>query len=153
MKKCEKNIIGYTAGVYDMFHVGHLNILKSARQNCDYLIVGVNSDEATYKYKKKYPIIPENERMEIIEAIKYVDEVVLADDVVRVNEEGTISVFEKYHFDMVFIGDDHKDMPRWQEVDMHLRQRGSKVWYLPYTKHISSSKLSVVLDKMVLELE
>jgi glycerol-3-phosphate cytidylyltransferase len=133
-----KEIVGYTAGVFDMFHIGHLNILKRAKHECDYLIVGVNSDEATYGYKDKYPVIPINERMEIVRAIKYVD------DVVRVDDVDKIYAYEKYHFDVIFVGDDHKHEPRWQEVDKYLRQRGSRVHYFSHTSHVSSSKLREV---------
>jgi len=146
MKKGEKKIIGYTQGVYDMFHIGHLNILKKAKENCDYLIVGVNTDKTTFSYKGKYPVIPEIERMEIVKAIKYVDEVAFVDDIVRVDDSGKIQVYEKYHFDILFIGNDHDNDPRWQEVDKYLRQRGSRVFYNPYTKHISSTKLREIVD-------
>ena len=84
-----KKVIGYTAGVYDMFHIGHLNLLKNAKKHCDYLIVGVNSDEATFSYKNKFPVIPWEERAEIVEAIKYVDEIV------KVDNTDKIFAFEK----------------------------------------------------------
>ena len=147
MGSSEKKIIGYTAGVYDMFHIGHLNILENAKQNCDYLIVGVNSDEASYSYKSKYPIIPEDERMEIVSAIKYVDEVV------RVDNTDKKYAHEKYHYDIIFVGDDHKGEPRWQELDEYLARRGAKVFYIPYTKHISSSKLTEIIDRMLISSE
>lgn len=137
-----KQIIGYTAGVYDMFHVGHLNLLKNAKKYCDYLVVGVNSDELTYKYKNKYPVIPLRERMEIVEAIKYVDEVVDADDVVRLDESGRVLAYERFRPDCIIIGDDHINDKRWQAVDEYLRKQGSKVIFLPYTEHISSTKLT-----------
>ena len=142
-----KKIIGYTAGVYDMFHVGHLNILRKAKELCDYLIVGVNSDEATYKYKKKYPIIPQKERMEIVEAIRYVDRVVSVDNTDK------IYAFEKYKYDIIFVGNDHESEAVWHEIDIHLREYGARVLYIPYTEHISSSKLSVVISKLLFSSE
>jgi len=142
-----EKIIGYTAGVYDMFHIGHLNIIKKAKEACDYLIVGVNSDEATYNYKKKYPIIPHKERMEIVEAIKYVDEVV------SVENTDKIYAFEKYDYDIIFVGNDHENEPVWQEIDNHLRKHGAKVFYIPYTEHISSSKLSEVISRLPFSFE
>ena len=148
--KSGKRIIGYTVGVYDMFHIGHLNVIKNAKENCDVLIVGVNSDELTYSYKNKYPIIPETERIEIVRSIKYVDKAELVDEIIRVDDNGKISAFEKHHFDVVFIGDDHRKVARWQEVDEYLRKHGAKVCFLPYTKHISSSKLAEIVDKMLI---
>jgi cytidyltransferase-like protein len=148
MKNSSKKIVGYTQGVYDMFHIGHLNYFENVKQKCDYLIVGINSDQATYNYKNKYPVIPEDERVRIVEAIKYVDEVVLVDDVVRVDDSGKIQAYEKYHFDMLFMGGDHKDDPRWQAVDDYLRQRGLKVSYMTPTKHISSTKLRKVIHEI-----
>ena len=137
----KSNNIGYTAGVYDMFHVGHLNLLKQAKEHCDYLIVGVNSDELTYRYKGKYPVIPLPERMEIVKAIKYVDEVVCAEDVVRVTENGSMNVYEEFHPKFIVIGDDHKSDPRWKDVDEYLRDRDSEVVYIPYTASVSSTQL------------
>ena len=144
MEEGKRKTIGYTAGVYDMFHIGHLNILESAKQHCDYLIVGVNSDAASFGYKNKYPIIPENERMEIVQAVRYVDEVV------RVDNTDKKFAFEKYRYDIIFVGDDHKGEPRWQELDEYLEARGARVFYIPYTKHISSSKLTEVIDRMLI---
>lgn len=138
-------IVGYTAGVYDMFHVGHLNLLMNAKKYCDYLIVGVNSDEETYSYKQKYPIIPEDERLRIVNAIKYVDEAVL------VQNRDKIHAYEKFKPDVIIVGDDHKNEKVWQELDAYLRERGSKVIFLPYTQHLSSTKLRKVSHLRVKE--
>ena len=127
--------IGYTAGVYDMFHIGHLNLLKRAKEHCDYLIVGVNSDMATYGYKQKYPVIPEDERLAIVQAIRYVDEVVLVENADK------IYAYEKFKPHIIFVGDDHKDEPKWQALDKYVRERGSRVEFLSYTEHVSSTKL------------
>ncbi|MCL2110664.1 MAG: adenylyltransferase/cytidyltransferase family protein [Clostridiales bacterium] len=147
MREGRGKIVGYTAGVYDMFHIGHLNVLERAKQHCDHLIVGVNSDEAAYGYKNKYPIIPESERMEIVKAIKYVDEVV------RVENTDKKFAYEIYHYDIIFVGDDHKDEPKWIELDEYLKGCGSRVCYISYTKHVSSSKLSAVIDRMLISNE
>ena len=141
----ENKVVGYTAGVYDMFHIGHLNLLKRAKEKCDYLIVGVNSDNATYSYKDKYPVIPENERCEIVGAISYVDEVVLVDNTDK------IYAYEKFKPDMIIVGDDHKNEPKWKDTDSYLRQRGSEVVFLPYTEHTSSTKLRHLKDSRVAE--
>jgi glycerol-3-phosphate cytidylyltransferase len=136
-----KRKVGYTQGVYDMFHVGHLNILMKAKEESDYLIVGVNSDELTERYKFKRPIVPEAERLEIIRAIKYVDEAVL----VRTHDK--FEAYKKYRYDMIFVGNDHIGEEKWKELERNLHDVGSKVVYLPYTKHTSSTKLRFVLDE------
>lgn len=141
----KKKIIGYTAGVYDMFHIGHLNLLRRAKEYCDYLIVGVNSDEATYGYKHKYPVIPEHERIAIVSAIKYVDEVVMVHNVDKVY------AYEKFKPDVIIVGDDHKHEKKWQDLDKYLRERGAKVVFLPYTKHVSSTILRDYCDMRVIE--
>lgn len=139
----EHKIIGYTAGVYDMFHIGHLNLLMNAKERCDYLIVGVNSDQATYDYKQKYPVIPEEERLRIVEAIRYVDEAVLVQD------RDKVHAYEKFKPDVIIVGDDHKNEKSWQDLDAHLREHGDKVIFLPYTQHLSSTKLRGVKDDRV----
>lgn len=131
----KQKIVGYTAGVYDMFHVGHLNLLRRAKEHCDYLIVGVNSDTATHSYKNKYPIIPLSERMAIVEAIKYVDQVVSVEDTDKKH------AYNKFKPDVIIVGDDHKAELKWLELDNYLREYGSKVVFIPYTKHISSTIL------------
>jgi cytidyltransferase-like protein len=136
-------IVGYTAGCYDMFHVGHLNLLKRAKENSDYLIVGVNSDAAMYSYKKKYPVIPEDERMSIIAALEYVDEVVL------VNNTDKLHAYNLHQYDVIFVGDDHKNEPAWVKLDETLSKNNSKVHYFNYTPHISSSKLRIRLDNKI----
>lgn len=130
-----KKIIGYTAGCFDMFHVGHLNILEQAKKYCDYLVVGVNSDEAMYGYKNKYPIIPGEERKSIVAAIKYVDEVVDVDNTDK------IYAYNKLKFDIIFVGDDHKNDRKWIKLERDLSSFGVQVKYFKYTKHISSSIL------------
>lgn len=130
-----KKIIGFTAGAFDMFHIGHLNLLKNARARCDYLIVGVNSDQLVSSYKNKKVVIPLEERMEIIKAIRYADEVIPLDTL----DKGLI--WKKKRFDVVFIGDDWKGSRRWEDTENLLRQYGVRVDYLPYTTGTTSTLL------------
>ncbi len=142
MKKNMKKI-GYVQGVFDLFHIGHLNLLKNAKSQCDYLIVAVNTDELVEQYKNKTPIIPLKERIEIVKAIRYVDKVVIA------NDRDKIKAFEKYHFDYLMMGDDWKNTPFYHEYEKKLNAIGVKIIYFPYTKHTSSTKLSKVLDEII----
>ena len=128
-------IIGYTTGVFDMFHIGHLNILKRAKEQCDYLIVGVSTDELVQSYKNKLPIIPYAERSAIVEAIKYVDKVVP-----QTNRD-KIAAFNEFKFNKMFVGDDWKGKPLFVEVEEYLNKNGAEVVYFPYTQGTSSSIL------------
>ena len=139
-KKRDK-IVGYTSGVFDMFHIGHLNLLKQAKEQCDYLIVAVSTDELVQQYKNKLPIIPFEQRCLIVEAIKYVDKVVP-----QVNRN-KIEAFEKYRFDIMFVGDDWKGNPLFGEVDSYMRAKGGKVSYLKHTDGISSTMLRQKVGK------
>ena len=129
--------VGYTSGVYDMFHIGHLNILKRAKEQCEYLIVGVTSDELVFTRKNKYPIICEKERIEIVSAIKYVDKVIIQENMNK------LSVVQKYGINAVFVGSDWKGTSSWQqyEKDFYEKGNGCKVVYLEHTDGISSSIL------------
>ncbi len=137
----EKRIIGYTSGVYDLFHIGHLNLLKNAKGLCDSLIVGVTSDELV-AYKNKKSVIPHLERMEIVRNIKFVDAVVQQYDMDK------IKMWERLKFDVMFVGDDWFDSPKWQEIDEQFKKVGVKVVYFPYTKGISSTKINNTLDSL-----
>lgn len=128
-------IIGYTTGVYDMFHIGHLNILKRAKEQCDYLIVGVSTDELVRHDKKKTPIIPFAERCAIIEAIRYVDKVVPQTD------KNKFGAWEKYHFNKMFVGSDWKGTPQWEKFEEELSPVGVEIVYLDHTDGISSTIL------------
>ncbi len=130
-----KKIIGYTTGVYDMFHIGHLNILERAKQQCDYLIVGVSTDELVQQDKHKSPIISFEERVKIIEAIKYVDKVVPQFD------KDKFAAWEKYHFDKMFVGDDWKGTDAWNKFEEQFSEVGVEIVYLPHTDGISSTLL------------
>lgn len=138
----KKYKIGYTTGVFDMFHIGHLNILKRAKEECEHLIVGVSTDELVKSYKNKTPIIPYEERAEIVKDIKYVDEVV--PQISRYKMEA----YERIKFNAMFVGDDWKGKPLWVEVEKKLKEKGVDVVYFLYTKHISSTILREKLDKI-----
>lgn len=127
--------IGYTQGVFDMFHIGHLNLIKNAKARCDYLIVGVNSDKLVESYKHKTPVICEAERAEIVRNIKAVDEVVIAQ---TLDKEAALAAF---HFDAIFIGDDWKGNPRWEQTGRDLARHGVDLVYLEHTSGISSTIL------------
>ena len=142
MKKCK---VGYTTGVFDLFHIGHLNLLRRAKEQCDYLIVGVSTDELVQEYKNKKPVIPYEERIQIVEAIKYVDEVVP-----QVNRD-KIEEYKRIHFDVMFVGDDWKGNPLFEQVERELAQYGSTVVYLPYIRTTSSTLLTQVLKTLVMQ--
>ena len=136
----EKRVIGYTSGVYDLFHVGHLNLLKNAKGLCDQLIVGVTSDELV-EYKNKKAVIPHHERMEIVRNIKFVDAVVPQNDMDK------FIMWERLKFDVMFVGDDWFDTPKWRELDEQFKSVGVKIIYFPYTKGVSSTLINEILLK------
>ena len=121
----KKKVIGYTTGVFDLFHIGHLNILKNAKACCDYLIVGVSTDELVYQYKKKYPVIPYEERVEIIKAIRYVD------CVVKQEEIDKYSAWKQLKFNKFFHGDDWKNSELYKKTEKQLSAEGVEVVYFP----------------------
>ncbi len=137
----KKYKIGFTDGVYDMFHVGQLNMIKEAKKHCDYLIVGVHSDEIVEGYKNRKTVINENERREIVEAIKYVDKAVIN----RTREK--LELWKEHKFDVVFIGDDWKGTERWNNFEKILAEVGVSVEYIPYTKGISTTQIREKLAK------
>lgn len=131
----KNKIVGYTTGVFDMFHIGHLNILKKAKEQCDYLIVGVSTDELVQNYKNKTPIIPFNERKSIIESIKYVDKVVAQEN------RDKLSAWSELNFDVMFVGDDWKGNTLFNELETKFNDVGVKIVYFPYTQGTSSTIL------------
>ena len=131
----KKYKIGYTQGTYDMFHIGHLNLLRQARERCEKLIVGINSDALVLQYKNKIPVVNENDRMEIVSELRCVDEVVLCDTLKKTE------AWEKLHFDAIFIGSDWKGNERWQQTERDLQRFGAEVVYLKHTDGISSTLL------------
>lgn len=138
MKKYKR---GYTTGVYDMFHIGHLNVLNNAKQYCDYLIVGVSTDQLVKEYKGKEVIVPFDERFEIVKNIKCVNEVVTQENMNK------LEALLKYNCDVVFVGDDWKGTDSWNRYEKQFAQYGIDVVYLPYTKGTSSTILREILYK------
>lgn len=129
--------IGYTTGVYDMFHIGHLNILRRAKEQCDYLIVGVSTDELVKKEKNKVPVIPFDDRVEIVRACRYVDEVVP-----QVDKDKLGAYFRlNKRFHKMFVGSDWKGTPQWKQYEKDFAPYGVEIIYLPHTEGISSSLL------------
>lgn len=133
----KKYHIGYVAGVFDLFHIGHLNILRRAKEQCDYLIVGVVSDEQVIKSKKTRPYIPFEERLEIVQACRYVDEAVK----IPVDRPNTEDAYYMYHFDVQFSGSDYADDPVWLARKVFLQQHGSDMVFFPYTQTTSSTEI------------
>lgn len=127
--------IGYTTGVYDMFHIGHLNVIKRAKEQCDFLIVGVTTDELCFKRKNKYPIIQESDRMAIVAELKSVDMVVAQDSMDK------LEAVKKYNVDAVFVGSDWKGTESWNRYEKEFAEVGCSVVYLDHTDGISSTIL------------
>jgi glycerol-3-phosphate cytidylyltransferase len=138
----KKYKLGYTTGVFDLFHIGHLNILRNAKSMCEKLIVGVTTDELAYELKKKSPVISYEERSKIVKALKYVDEVVPQ----KTRDE--IKDWEKMKFDVMFKADDRKGEQRWVELERKFAEVGVQVVFFPYTKGTSSTLIKSVLEKI-----
>lgn len=134
--------IGYTTGVFDLFHIGHLNILKRARLECDHLIVGITTDELSKSAKNKKPFIPFQERMDLVEAVKYVDEVVPQ------TSYDKMEAWNNLKFDRMFVGDDWKGSDQWNTIEDEFAQVGVEIIYFPYTTHTSSTILRDILSKI-----
>lgn len=139
-------IIGYTTGVFDLFHIGHLNVLKAARSKCDYLIVGVTSDELCATIKSKLPVVPYKERAEIVEAIKFVDQVVPQ------NEINELKDWESLRFHKIFKGGDWQGTEKWNRLELAFAERSVLVEYFPYTESTSSTLLKNTLLATVSEI-
>ncbi len=132
-------VLGYVPGAWDMFHIGHLNILKRARQNCTRLVVGVVTDEALFQAKGKYPVVPLAERMEVVAAMDIVDAVVVD------FSSSKLAAWEKVHFDVLFKGDDWRGTAKGDRLEAEMSSVGAVVHYFPYTAHTSSTALRQIL--------
>lgn len=134
-------IIGYTSGVYDLFHVGHVNILRNAKAMCDKLVVGVTVDELV-SYKGKKSVIPFHERIEVVRSCRYVDVAIPQ------NNMDKVAAAQKYHASYLFVGDDWYDTDKWREHEAQLKSVGCKVIYFPYTVGTSSTLINDTLKSL-----
>lgn len=134
-------VVGYTTGVFDLFHIGHVRVLRNAKAMCDRLIVGVTNDELV-SYKNKRSVIPFDERLEIVQSCKYVD---LA---VEQSTMDKMDAFRRYKFDIMFVGDDWYKTDKWQSIDTEMRENGVRVVYFPYTKTTSSTLINQTLQAL-----
>ena len=140
----KKYKVGFTTGVFDLFHVGHLNLLERCKEQCDYLIVAVCGDDYVRGVKKKEPVYPEAERMRIIGALKCVDEV----STITLQEiDDKMKALERFHFDVLFSGDDWKGTERYNRTEAQFAPLGVSIEYLPYTKGVSTSQIKETLAK------
>lgn len=131
-------VIGYTTGVYDLFHIGHLNVLRNASALCDELIVGVTTDELSVEVKNKRPVVPYHERVEVVANVRYVD---------RVVEQASydkLAAWRRLAFNVMFVGDDWRGTPEWDRFEDEFRPLGVRIVYLPYTPHTSSSAVRLL---------
>jgi glycerol-3-phosphate cytidylyltransferase len=141
MEKKKKITIGYTTGVFDLFHVGHLRLLKRAKSLCDKLIVGVSTDElVSYKFKKA--VIPFEERVEIVAGIEYVDTVVPQETMDKMD------AWKRLKFDVMFVGDDWYKTEKWEQIEQEFKKIGVKIVYFPYTKGTSSTLINNILKSI-----
>ena len=145
-KDTKKYHIGYIAGVFDLFHIGHLNMFRRAKEQCDYLIAAVVTDRGVRDGKKREPYIPFEERVEMVRSCKYVDEVVE----IPYDYPGTVEAFQKYHFDVQFSGSDYVNHPWWLEQQKWLREHGADLVFFPYTEQTSSTKIKALIEKGLL---
>lgn len=137
----KEKIVGYTTGVYDLFHVGHLNLLINAKSLCDQLIVGVTTDELV-SYKNKESVIPFQERLEIVRSIQYVDAAIAQEEMDK------FKMWEKLKFDVMFVGDDWFATTKWKEIEEKFKEVGVRIIYFPYTKCTSSTMINETLKKI-----
>lgn len=138
----KKYKVGYTTGVFDMFHIGHLNILMRAKEQCEYLIVGVSTDELVKEYKSKTPLVPFDERIAVVDAIKYVDKTVP-----QISMDKMLA-WEEYKFDAIFHGDDWRGSSMYNKYEEEFKNVGVDLVFLPHTKGVSSTLLLEKLEKL-----
>lgn len=134
----KKYKVGYTCGVFDMLHPGHLNLLERCKAMCDYLIVGVCDDKYVTEIKKKAPVYNENDRVRILEALKVVDKA----ELVSIEEtDDKMLALKRFKFDVLFSGDDWKGSERYMRTEEQFKEFGASIEYFPYTQGISTTEL------------
>jgi glycerol-3-phosphate cytidylyltransferase len=136
-----QGVVGYVPGAWDMFHIGHLNLLARAREHCDWLVAGVVTDQALFAMKGKYPIVALDERLAIVSAIGIVDEAVVD------HSANKLEAWEQIHFDVLFKGDDWRGTAKGETLERSMETVGARVHYFPYTLHTSSTELRRVLSE------
>jgi glycerol-3-phosphate cytidylyltransferase len=143
INECKESgvIVGYTSGVFDLFHIGHVNLLRNAKAMCDKLIVGVTTDDLV-AYKNKKAVIPYEERLEIVRSNQYVDAAVPQDSMDK------FVMWSKLHYDVMFVGDDWHDTDKWRAFEKQFAEVNVRIVYFPYTKGVSSTLLNDVLIKL-----
>lgn len=139
----DKYKVGYLSGVFDLYHIGHLNLIRKAKDRCGYLIIGLLTDELVIKFKKNPPYIPYDERRQILESVRYVDKVVAVTD----ENHEKLKAWNLYHFDCLFSGDDYAGNPYWEEDRKNLLKVGSNIEFFPYTKSTSSTMIKAAIEK------
>ena len=139
----EQKVIGYTTGVFDMLHIGHLNVIKRAKEQCDYLVVGVSTDELVRAEKNKTPVIPFEERLELVRALKYVDDAVPQED------KNKMGAWERIRFNKMFVGSDWQGTDTWKAYEKQFEAVGVEIVYLPYTDGVSSTQLTKLIKEML----
>lgn len=138
-----KKVIGYTQGTFDLFHIGHLNLLEKAKENCDYLIAGVNGDELVKAYKNKDVIVTAEERARILRALRCVDQVIITDSL----DKG--KYYKEFQFDKIFVGNDWEQDERWIRTKKEMESLGAELVFLPYTTTTSSTILREKLSNIM----
>ena len=133
--------IGYTTGTFDLFHVGHLNLLEKAKENCEILIVGVSTDELVKEYKGELPVIPFEDRIRIVGALKCVDKVIAQKTLNK------LDVLPDIQYDVLFHGDDWKNTKMYNEIEEKLREQKVSCIYFPYTKSVSTKSIKEKIQK------
>ena len=152
MQESQKNVerkkyhTGYIAGVFDLFHVGHLNMFRRAKEQCEYLIVGVVSDEGVRKFKQTEPFVSFEERIELVRACRYVDEAVE----IPLNFGGTRDAWRLHHFDCQFSGSDYANNPEWIAEKEFLEEHGAEMVFFPYTEKTNSTRIKALIEKRLL---
>ncbi len=135
VRPLRSGLVGYLPGAFDLFHIGHLNILRRASLSCDHLIAGVVSDEVALEQKGRYPVVPQQERLDIVASMRMVNEAVMEWTTDK------LATWERVGFDVVFKGDDWVGSEKWMRLEREFAKRGVRVVYLPYTKYTSTTRL------------